>query len=142
MSFHGENIIIGYFSPVNESVWEHLKLVFFPMIIWSSIEYLIIGKIFENFIVSKTIGILSSIIFIIVSFYTYSGIVGSHIFIIDILIFVFSIIIGELIAYYLIKNNKFSYENLNKISITILLIILLLFIIFTYNPLDLKIFMN
>ena len=38
----GDNHFIGFFFPVNESTWEHLKLIFFPAIIYSVIEYLII----------------------------------------------------------------------------------------------------
>ena len=34
-----ENIVVGAFSAVNESVWEHLKLIFFPMLIVAIIEY-------------------------------------------------------------------------------------------------------
>ena len=35
----GENLFVGSFSAVNESVWEHLKLVFFPMLITTIIIY-------------------------------------------------------------------------------------------------------
>ncbi len=31
----GNNLIIGLFSPVSESIWEHMKLIFFPMLIYS-----------------------------------------------------------------------------------------------------------
>lgn len=32
------NILVGTFSPVNESIWEHLKLLFFPM--WILVAFL------------------------------------------------------------------------------------------------------
>lgn len=31
----GNNALAGLFTPVNESVWEHMKLVFFPMLLYS-----------------------------------------------------------------------------------------------------------
>lgn len=40
----GDNKIIASFSAVNESTWEHLKLVFFPMLITTIIGFWIIGK--------------------------------------------------------------------------------------------------
>ena len=40
----GANPIIASFSAVNESVWEHLKLVFFPMTLVGIIEYLFIKE--------------------------------------------------------------------------------------------------
>ena len=38
--FSGRFDFIGVFSAVNESVWEHLKLAFWPSLIWILIEYL------------------------------------------------------------------------------------------------------
>lgn len=32
--FLGENKIVGFFAPINESVWEHLKLAFYPMVVF------------------------------------------------------------------------------------------------------------
>lgn len=40
----GDNHFIGFFFPVNESTWEHLKLIFFPALIYSVIEYYVIKK--------------------------------------------------------------------------------------------------
>ena len=40
----GESLFVGIFSPINESVWEHLKLLFFPMSVWILIGYFIFGK--------------------------------------------------------------------------------------------------
>ena len=45
----GNNKIIATFSATNESVWEHLKLVFFPMLILGIIEYFIVKKVWEYF---------------------------------------------------------------------------------------------
>lgn len=129
-----ENTIIASFSAVNESVWEHLKLIFFPMLLLSIIEYFFIRKIANNYIEAKTIGIFIAIIFTITVFYTYSGILGTNFLILDILTFIFSIIIGEYVAYILMTKPKES-NNLSKIlSITIIIFFLFSFITFTYNP--------
>jgi hypothetical protein len=52
--FSGRFAIVGAFSAVNESVWEHLKLAFWPSLIWLLIEYLPIKKLTNNFFESKT----------------------------------------------------------------------------------------
>ena len=61
------NIIVGIFSAINESVWEHLKLVFYPMFIISIIGYFIIGKKVYNYWFAQIVGILTSMLFIITS---------------------------------------------------------------------------
>ena len=49
------NSIVGLFSAINESTWEHLKLLFFPMLITTTIGYFIFKDTFPNFLCSKTI---------------------------------------------------------------------------------------
>ena len=127
----GQNQIIGAFSAVNESTWEHLKLIFFPMLITIIIGYFYFRKTIFNFICSKTIGLLVALTFTVVFFYTYTGILGKNIAIIDISSFFIAVLLGEFISYLLVVNN---FKCNNKIAIFILTLLLILFIVFTYNP--------
>lgn len=40
----GQSALVGLFSAVNESTWEHLKLLFVPFFIWTIIEYFAFGE--------------------------------------------------------------------------------------------------
>ena len=124
----GENKIVALFSSINESTWEHLKLLFFPMLITTIIGLVYFKKDVPNFLCSKTIGILTAVFFTITFFYTYTGVLGKNIAIIDILSFFIATIIGEVLAYILIVN-KFKCNN--KIAIIILGILFVCFLIFT-----------
>ena len=42
--------VAAVISPINESTWEHLKLLFFPFLFYTLFEYLVIGKKYNNFI--------------------------------------------------------------------------------------------
>lgn len=136
------NLFIASFSAVNESTWEHLKLVFFPMLIFSIIEYLFLKNYINknNYIFSKSIGIIFSIFFIITFFYTYTGILGFNIPIINILSFILSIILGEFISYKLLLKNIKINNKIKNIFIIILFILFLSFIIFTYFPPNINLF--
>lgn len=125
----GNNAIVGAFSAVNESTWEHLKLVFYPMIVSSIVGYFTIGKDIPNFICSRTKGILIAMSCIVVLFYVYSGVLGKTIDAINIIIFYISVFVGEYFSY---KNmaNKVSCNNI--LAIIILLIFFGSFILFTY----------
>ena len=125
----GNKAFVGLFSAVNESTWEHLKLIFFPMLITIIIGYFYIGKNVPNFLCAKTLGIITSILFTIIFFYTYTGILGTNFAFLNILTFIISIIIGEYIAY------KFMISNLlcnKELSIFLLSLFLFSFIFFTY----------
>lgn len=132
-----ENPIIASFSAINESVWEHLKLLFFPMLITTIIGYFYIGKETLNFICAKTIGIIISLLFVVIFFYTYTSILGTHIPIIDISNFFIAIILGEFISYKIIISNMIFNQ---KICIIVLFILLSCFVIFTYLTPPLQLF--
>lgn len=133
----GANILVASFSAVNESVWEHLKLLFFPMLLSTIIGYFYIGKNIPNFICSKTLGIIASMLFIIIFFYTYTGIIGKSIAFIDIASFFIAVILGEYLAYKLMTNN---FKCNNIVSTIILIAILICFILFTYFTPKIEIF--
>lgn len=134
----GESTFVGFFSAVNESTWEHLKLIFFPMLLTTVIGYFYIGKENANYICGRTKGILAGIIFIISFFYTYTGVLGENIAIIDIASFFIGVIIAELVSYNIINLENY---NCNKtISILSLILLFICFVIFTYNAPNLGIF--
>ena len=131
------NVIVALFSPVNESIWEHLKLLYFPMILTIIIGYFYNGKNYKNYICAKTLGIIISMIFTVVAYYTYSGAIGKNIDIINILLFFVSVILGQYIA---IRNIMLEKDCNKTKSIIVLIIIGLLFIFFTFNPPNIGIF--
>ena len=136
----GKNVIVASFSAVNESVWEHLKLVFYPMAIFAIIEFFFVNKIDNNYIEAKVIGIFVAMSFIVVSFFTYTGIIGSNIFIIDILIFIISIIIGEGVALKLMQREDESTVKTRTLAIIIFMFLLICFIVCTYIPPEVNLF--
>ena len=131
------NSHVGLFSAVNESTWEHLKLLFFPMLISTIIGYFIFKDTFPNFLCSKTIGIIAAMLFTVTFFYTYTGIIGTNYAFLNILTFILSVIIGEYVAYILIINN-FTFNKIFCISILIILTVF--FFIFTFYPPKINLF--
>ena len=126
----GENKFIALFSSVNESTWEHLKLLYFPMLLTTIIGYFYFKKTISNFLCSKAVGILVAIAFTIIFFYTYTGVLGKNIAIIDISSFFIATILGELTSYLLIIN-KFKCNNI--IAIIVLIILFFCFKQFTFK---------
>ncbi len=126
----GENLLVASFSAVNESTWEHLKILFFPMLITTIIGYFYFGNNVPTFLCAKTIGIITALLFTTSFFYTYTGILGSNFAILNIISFFIAIILGEYVAYKIMR----SYFSCNKkIAVISLIILTLCFIIFTYT---------
>ena len=136
----GKNQFIGAFSSVNESVWEHLKLVFYPMVLAALIEYIFVKNITNNYLEAKTIGIFGAMSFIVIVFFTYTGILGTNLFVIDILTFWASIVIGEGISYKLMKRENESTLTSKILATVILVFLLISFIICTFCPPQVNLF--
>ncbi|MGN1111874.1 MAG: DUF6512 family protein [Acutalibacteraceae bacterium] len=82
----GGHVLSVLFGAVNESTWEHIKIFIAPYIIWAILELAYLRPSFKAFVVGKVIGLYSIPIGIIVLFYSYTAIVGTHILWADILI--------------------------------------------------------
>ena len=83
----GKNPVIALFTPVNESVWEHMKLLFFPFLLLSLIEYIIRRPDSSRFFGSRLFAVWCGMFSIIVLFYGYSGAIGKSFVLIDILLY-------------------------------------------------------
>lgn len=82
-----ENILIGLFSPVNESVWEHLKLLFFPALTYMFIEQKAMGKAMPGLFGKNLLGIFAGLLVMPLLFYGYTAFSGKSILLVDIGIF-------------------------------------------------------
>lgn len=133
-----KSVVAALISPVNESVFEHLKMTFFPLLIFAIFEYFYIGKTHNGFFYIKAKAILLGVLSVIVLYFTYTGIIGKNYMIPDIIIYYISILISTL---YFVKNYK-SNEHSNLSGIIILIITSALFIIFTFAPLHIHLFLD
>ena len=131
------NLLVGAFSAINESTWEHLKLLFYPMLISTVVGYFYIGKDISNFLCARAFAIISSILFIIIFLYTYTGILGTNIAFINISSFFIAVIIGEYISYRIMLSD---FECNNSKAIFFLVLLLFVFIFFTYFPPEIGLF--
>jgi len=128
----GNQPVVGVFSAVNESVWEHLKIAFWPTLLYAIFEYRYLYKRTNNFFFAKTIGIYAIMLIIPTIFYSYT-IFAEENLIIDIGSFIFAIIVGQLISYKLLTFRKLS-DRLKLISLVAIVILAIAFVVFTFYP--------
>lgn len=163
----GQAWFVGLFVPVNESTWEHMKLLFIPMLLYITICFWFVRKkIDQNYISSKNgKGIidnkkeksdeLSKIIYtgLLVNivgiwsipflFYGYMGILGFEVAWIDISTFFIAVFIAFALQYHVLINSyKRQTVNCGKTVLIVNLIQLFAFVLLTYRPLNLGIFIS
>lgn len=130
----GQNIIVGMFCPVNESVWEHLKLIYTPYFLWAIAEYFILGEKKINLFFSKFTGAISGMLTILFIHYTYTGATGNESMIADIISFFAGVAAAFIISYTIIKNTKYKGMASEIISLLLLIVTGGIFILFTFSP--------
>lgn len=132
-SLTGECFIVGLFVPINESIFEHTKMVVLPIFIWWFIFYLFRKKdLFVNaWFTSALIAMISAIIAIPMLFYFYSQAFGIEFLVIDILILLISLAIGQILGLHYYRHGKgIEYH----FAIFLMIVIIILFAFFTINP--------
>ncbi len=134
----GNNIVVGLFTPVNESTWEHMKLLFFPMLVFSLYATAKLRTQYPCADSAMALATLVGTFLIPVLFYTYSGILGFNLAVIDISTFYISVIAAFYTAYKAVLSCK---ANKHKSILNILLFALsAAFVVFTVFPLNIGLF--
>ena len=134
----GEARWIAPFSGVNESTWEHMKLLFFPAFLFAVIQSLFFRD-YESFWCVKLRGILIGLISIPVLFYTYNGVIGRSPDWVNISIFFISLALAFIYESKRLSRGDASCRSKN-IPLAILLLIAAAFVLFTFIPPPLDVF--
>ncbi len=134
-----QNTFVAVFSAVNESVWEHLKLLFFPMLLFAIIQKWYMGKSFNNFWCTKLIGIILAIVLVPILYYTLNGIFGTMADWVNIAIFYVASAIAYIAEAKLFVENTLQCKS-PQTAVAVILSIAFLFALFTFYPPSLPVF--
>ena len=129
----GNNAPVGFFTPVNESIWEHIKLLIYPMFLFALAEYKVWGREVPCFWQVKLSGFLVGIILIPVIYYTYTGMLGVSADWFNITIF----FIVAAAVYYLesiLYKKRSCCHTPQKVAVAMLLLLPVVFLLLTFYP--------
>ena len=133
----GNSVIVAAFSPVNESPWEHLKTVFFPILFFLIIQiiYLKSNRVsINNLTWFTSLSALLSMTFITVAYYTYTGIIGSNLDWLNISIFFISAATAYYFNYRMLRTTRKNIVGSNLYGLLIFLVLITVFAVFTFFP--------
>ena len=136
----GSSPSVAWLFAINESIWEHGKLVFYPYLIYSIIEYFILKPDKGSFITAKSISLLTAIPLMLVMYYTYSGIIGANVMWVDISIAVIVVLLNYLFSYIMMSKN-YRIKNYKWLLVPVF-IVLVMVIVFTYYPPNIALFID
>ncbi len=129
--------ITSIFFPVNESIWEHQKMIFTTVILWGIVEYYLLKRYnikFKNIAAAITVSAISNIVIFLIIYIPFHITIG-HNLIITLLLYLISIVISQIINYYILTF-KYNLKEVNAISIIVIPFIFFIFGLLTYFPLE------
>ena len=137
----GGNAVAGLFSAVNESIWEHLKLLYYPMLLFALAEWFSWGKTDANFWCIKLLGILLGMGTIVSVYYTYTGALGVKADWFNIALFFLAAGLSYWVETKLFARNV-SCPVSSKWWVSILVLLVAAFFLFTFYPPKIPLFQD
>lgn len=131
-------VFVAPFASINESTWEHMKLLFWPMIIFAFIQCSYF-KENKNFWCIKAKSIMLGLVLIPTIYYTYNGAISKSPDWLNISIYYIAAAIAYIFEYKLLKK-EVKKDCSEELAISLLCIIAFLFVIFTFITPNLRIF--
>ena len=128
----GQSILVAPFSGVNESTWEHMKLLFWPMLFYSLFQWHFF-RVQKNYWWIKLAQISLGQALIPILFYTYNGTFGKSPDWVNIAIFYVSVALAFRLEWWLFKENKLRWKS-SWLAVILLVILAVCFITFTFMP--------
>jgi hypothetical protein len=129
---HGSPIV-ALFAPVNESVWEHLKLGLWPLGILSVLEWIGVARGRNRWFPAKLAGIVSMMLFIVLFFYGYNAVLHRELLVLDIGSFVAGVALCQAVSLAIVRGGRGSPRG-NAAGAAGLLALVALFMIVTWVP--------
>ena len=121
-------------SAVNESVWEHMKLLFVPMFLFSVVQVCVLGKTYPNFLAVRAVSIVTGLTLIPVLYYTYTGAWGQMRDWANIAVFFLAALGAFLLDCSLLRRNRLSSPWQQVLGLVMLWALAFCFVWCTFRP--------
>ncbi|MEL7570807.1 MAG: DUF6512 family protein [Eubacteriaceae bacterium] len=139
----GERGIVGLFSAVNESVWEHLKMIVLPVVLFWCVYYFAKGRKYSidknKWFTAALVSLVTALIAMPMIYYFYTQAFGVEIIAVDIAILFIVLMFGQLLGLHFYKYSKGMRW---QIAVFTMILIIIVFMIFTYYPPKIPLFMD
>ena len=130
----GGSMLAAIFSGVNESTWEHMKLLFVPLFLFSMVQVCLLGRNYPNFLAVRALSVLTGLALIPVLFYTYTGILGFHVTWVDISIFFLADMGAFCLDFSLLRRGRLSSGWQQILGLLVLWGLAFCFVWCTFHP--------
>ena len=129
------NFLTSIISPINESIWEHMKLIYTSYLIWGIVEYFLLknNKNINNFFIQLFLVPIFGICIYLIIYLPIYNLFGENLIVSILLLFII-IALEQIFSYFFLKSEEIKNDKI--IGIIGSLLVYIIFGYFTYFPLD------
>lgn len=137
----GESLIAAAVSGINESTWEHMKLLAVPWLVWTVVELAVLRDV-PGLLSARAAGLLSGLALIPTLYYTYTGALGVNSSLVDILIFQLTVLAAFAVTWRMEKRSLLWGAVWQILAAAVLVVIAVLFVWWTFDPPQVPLFVD
>jgi hypothetical protein len=137
-----QNALVGLFAPVNESIWEHAKLVFLPPLLWYCFTALSPrrGRSYE-LVGASAVAVWFMPLFQITFYYAYAAVTRGDVFVMDLVDFTLTVVLGQVLFYQLAT--RLHCTRAGRVAAVLSVVALAgIFLVLTVRPPHIPLFMD
>ena len=134
----GKSTAAAVISAVNESTWEHMKLLAVPWILWTVVQALTVRR--SGVLSARAAGLLTGLATIPTLYYTYTGATGQNFSLVNIIIFQLAVLLAFAVSWQMQKKRRLTGLFWQIGAVVVLLAVTALFLWWTYRPPQLPLF--
>ena len=136
----GQSPVVGALASVNESTWEHMKLLTTPWVLWSIVEFAALRRTGLPVLTARAAGLLAGLAAIPLLFYGYQGVLGRDIMWLDVAIFQIAVLLGFWVTWAMLRRRALASPVWQVAGAAVLAAVWAAFILCTFAPPDLPLF--
>ena len=128
------SLLVAFIAPTNESLFEHLKLLLTPFLLWALVEYAYYGQYMHAFVPGKVIGLWLGFLLMIGLHLLYTSLLGKSVVWVDIGIFAVAVFAAFIVAEFCMTLEFFDLAGLEVLFDALLVLTFMVFAVFTVYP--------
>ncbi len=128
------SLLVAFIAPTNESLFEHLKLLMTPFLIWTLVEYAYYGQYMHAFVPGKVVGLWLGFVLMIGLHLLYVGLLGRRVVVLDVGLFGVAVFSAFVASEFVMTLEYFDSEGLEVLFDGLLVLTAMVFAVFTVYP--------
>ncbi len=128
------SLLVAFIAPTNESLFEHLKLLLTPFLLWALVEYAYYGQYMHAFVPGKVIGLWLGFLLMIGLHLLYTRLLGRTVVAVDVGIFAIAVFAAFVTTEFVMTLVFFDSAGLEVLFDALLVLTFMIFAVFTVYP--------